>query len=55
MTAQDLHVIPINDLRDHASQRTCWCRPVQDDEDDNVWVHNSLDERETYENGRAKQ
>ncbi len=23
----DMHVMPINDLVDHTSNRTCWCQP----------------------------
>lgn len=46
------HVIPVGDLREHAVSRHCWCTPVQDEEEPNVWVHNSMDERESYEAGR---
>lgn len=46
------HVVPIGDLREHKVSSDCWCKPVQDDEEPNVWVHSSMDERESYENGR---
>ena len=54
----DIHVAPVNDFKEHVCERfsgtTCWCNPRRDDECENVVVHNSMDERETYENGRAK-
>ncbi len=49
----DIHVTPINDLRDHSDTRDCWCRPRI--EDDEIVVHNAMDERETYEQGRPLQ
>lgn len=46
------HVVPLGDLRDHDSDPECWCRPIQDDECLEVWVHNSMDRREhTKEQG----
>ena len=42
------HVIPVNDLRPHAQAPDCWCRPT---DDEGVWVHHSLDQREAFENG----
>ena len=48
----ELHVIPLNDLREHDASSSCWCRPQQDDEKQIVWVHNSMDRREhTIEKG----
>jgi hypothetical protein len=47
-----IHVIPMNDLREHAASTDCWCKPTEDDELPDVWVHNSMDEREEYEEGR---
>ena len=45
----DIHVIPINDLRDHDDSPACWCVPR---DDDGVWIHNSMDRREyTIEKG----
>ena len=46
-----IHVIPLNDLREHESNRECWCHPRPDDEEHDVIVHQSLDGRETYETG----
>ena len=49
-----LHVIPINDLREHDNSPDCWCKPAQDDEEPLLWVHNSMDRREEYEGGHWK-
>ena len=44
------HVYPVNDLRTHFLEGfTCWCAPR---EEDGVIVHNSMDRREEYEQGR---
>jgi hypothetical protein len=46
------HVVPINDLRPHVSNASCWCRPTQDESEPSVWIHNSMDRREhTKEKG----
>lgn len=44
-----LHVVPLNDLREHIVDPAveCWCRPTMDEF--GVVVHNSLDRRELYE------
>lgn len=47
-----LHVIPVNDLREHEFA-DCWCRPVIDEESGYV-VHNSMDRREEFETGERK-
>lgn len=47
-----IHVMPINDLREHEDSDRCWCRPVRDDDEPSVIIHNAMDQRETYENGR---
>ena len=46
--SDDWHVVPVNDLRDHAVSEDCWCGPTNDE---GVWVHHSLDRREEYEGG----
>lgn len=51
---QDIHVIPLNDYRDHICDRECWCNPIMDDEDNNLFIHNSMDHRELYEEGILK-
>jgi len=43
------HVLPLGDLREHVTNRPCWCGAC---EDDGVIVHNSMDRREEYERGR---
>ena len=48
----DVHVLPVNDLRDHVESRECWCQPAttrEDDEDDVVVIHHSADGRELVE------
>jgi hypothetical protein len=45
------HVWPLDDLRPHLSAFHCWCRPF---DDEGVWVHNSLDQRELFERGERK-
>jgi hypothetical protein len=45
---------PVDDLREHVENPECWCRPVRDPEADlrdGLWVHNSMDNREAYEEG----
>jgi len=45
----DLHVVPLDDLREHDTDKACWCVPSYDD---HIWVHNSMDRREhTVEKG----
>lgn len=44
-------VVPQADLRPHDLHSRCWCRPEQDEEEPEVWAHNSLDGREAYESG----
>lgn len=48
-----VHVVPIDDLREHYLAPTCWCRPRQDAEEPSVFVHDSMDGRESHEQGRA--
>lgn len=52
----DVHVYPMGDLREHevgeGAGVSCWCHPKRDDEVEGVVVHNSMDERESYEQGR---
>jgi hypothetical protein len=44
------HVYPLNDFREHNTEGfMCWCNPTLDGE---MVVHNSMDGREGYENGR---
>lgn len=43
--------MPVDDLREHECNSACWCKPEQDEET-LVWIHNSMDRREEYEEGR---
>lgn len=53
LTIQGLiHVIPINDLREHIEDTSCWCRPTPADDNAAVIIHHSMDRREEYEQGR---
>lgn len=48
-----IHVLPIDDLREHAWHDECWCRPRWDEEEPTaLLIHNSMDRREEYETGR---
>jgi hypothetical protein len=47
---EDIHVLPVGDLREHQEQRYCWCRPrVDRTERCCVVVHNAADGRELIE------
>ena len=46
------HIIPLNDLRPHEPEMTCWCRPEINE--DNVAVHHSMDGREAFETGQRR-
>lgn len=51
LTDKDRRVVyPLDDLRPHDIDGTCWCGPWETG--DGVIVHNSMDQRETYERGR---
>lgn len=45
----DLHVVPLLDLISHIDSCTCICKPVLDEEDGRIWVHNAADSREQFE------
>lgn len=45
----DIHVVPHHDLREHFPNRTCWCRPFEDDDEPRVWHHKAMDRREQHE------
>lgn len=46
-----VHVVPVDDLREHTCDPQCWCGPTQDDEEPCLYVHHAMDQRELYENG----
>jgi hypothetical protein len=43
------HIMPYKDLKEHDETLFCWCNPCVEVV---VVLHNSLDGRESYENGR---
>lgn len=45
-----VHVIPVNDDKEHEHINKCWCNPYLSDY--NEWIHVSKDGRESYEEGR---
>jgi hypothetical protein len=49
--SNDVHVIPLEDLRDHTTSTDCWCCPTEEGDCSGVWIHHSLDNREKYETG----
>lgn len=48
------HVIPLNDLREHELDKKCWCRPTEDLEYPELYMHHSADGREAFEEGRRQ-
>lgn len=50
----EIHIVPLDDLRDHEPEPDCWCRPEEDVEEPGVWLHNAMDQRELYETGQRK-
>ena len=46
----DLHILPLNDLREHEESPTCWCAPGLEREDDTILIiHHAADGRELVE------
>ena len=50
--SMQLHVVPLNDDKEHRISARCSCSPFLDLEDDggSCWVHSSFDGRHEYEN-----
>lgn len=48
-----VHVVPVNDLKEHEPHDDCWCGP-ETDENSGVIVHAAMDEREKFERGERK-
>ena len=50
----EINVIPENDVKRHIYGDMCKCRPTKEAADDGtpMYVHNSYDGREAYENGK---
>lgn len=47
-------MIPVDDYKDHIEVKSCWCNPIVDEDNNRLIIHNSLDKREFYEDGRIK-
>lgn len=47
------HIVPVEDVREHETEPTCWCRPDWEAEGC-MYVHHAMDEREAYERGERK-
>lgn len=47
------HIYPVEDLKPHDLEGdNCWCQPCVEED---LVIHNAMDERETYEQGRKLQ
>lgn len=53
-TVAIMHLVPCNDLRLHQLDPTCWCKPVEDTETPDYWIHAAADQRELFEEGIRK-
>ena len=42
---EQIHIVPLNDLREHIASVDCWCKPTEDEWRD-VGVHHSGDRGE---------
>lgn len=51
----DIHVVPRDDLREHETNRQCWCHPNEAPDCQDVVIHHSMDRREDYEEGQGLQ
>ena len=50
MAENDLHVIPVNDTKEHVLSASCWCDlKVEIHGADLLVIHNAADFREVYE------
>lgn len=49
MMDNSVHVVPVNDYREHELTNLCWCNPVEDEEETGLFIHNALDQRERFE------
>lgn len=48
-----MHVVPVEDLREHEPHDECWCSP-RVEEDGGVIIHAAMDMREKFERGERK-
>lgn len=55
-TSWPIHVVPVNDWREHEIDKECWCCPTLDDGDEygyeKIYIHHSMDGREQFEEGK---
>ncbi len=50
-----VHIVPLDDLRDHDENIDCWCCPRVEEEGAGLMViHNAMDGREKYETGEQR-
>ena len=51
-----VHLVPIDDLKEHVDSESCWCGPEELDEDcdEVVFLHRSMDGREGDLSGERK-
>lgn len=45
----NFHVIPINDTKFHTASEACFCKPTEEFERADIFVHHALDQREYYD------
>ena len=45
----DVHITPVNDIREHITSPACRCKPSEDPMNERVFIHNAFDGREFYE------
>jgi hypothetical protein len=48
------HIIPLGDWREHEASCACWCHPKPHEENPEVMLHNSMDQRERLERGEIQ-
>ncbi len=54
-TCDLIHVVPLNDLREHKARIDCWCKPSEENEWPGIWTHHAMDKREKYESGELRE
>jgi len=51
--ANEIHTVPLEDIREHKTTKDCWCNP-EIEEEYGLVIHNAADEREKFESGERK-
>jgi hypothetical protein len=51
MMREPIHIVPLNDLREHDTRTDCWCRPVPEWDAPHIFVHHCADGRDLIEKG----